>query len=109
MSGAVDFAQLVKFYGQTPAGAGHYSPLECVGIRKILMSGTPKEEHVSTSLAERQSLVMPRHFCRFTRLTNGPSRSISARTTLSSLTDRGSKDILAIIRFLEGLTAGSLR
>lgn len=30
----VDYAQLVKLYGDAPGGAGRYSPADCVGIRK---------------------------------------------------------------------------
>jgi len=54
----VDYAQLVKLYGQAPEGQRRYSPAVCVGARKNKVEGKPDPKHVSTSYVERQNLTM---------------------------------------------------
>jgi IS1 family transposase len=75
----VDYAQLVKLYGQPKAASGSrdwYAPVQVTAAIPMRINGRPDPRYISTSLIERQNLTMRMQMRRFTRLTNAYSKKL---------------------------------
>mgnify|MGYP001396377369 CR=1 FL=1 len=81
----IDYAMLVKIYGEPTGALGRYSPGECIGADPRPVTGTPDPAHISTSYAERSNLTMRMGMRRFTRLTNAFSKKVENHAHMVSL------------------------
>jgi IS1 family transposase len=70
----VDYAQLIKIYGEVSHPASRYSRAQIQGTKTFCFTGKPDPRHISTSYGERQNLTMRMSMKRFARLSNSFSR-----------------------------------
>ena len=81
----IDYAQLVKVYGNDPEGQQRYSPAQILSVDIVNIIGDPDAAHISTSYVERQNLNMRMNMRRFTRLTNAFSKKIENHMAMVAL------------------------
>jgi IS1 family transposase len=76
--GKVDFAQLVKQYSNNSKNLDGKidKRMKYIGAQRIVVSGAPEKQYISTSYIERQNLTMRMHMRRFTRKTNAFSKKM---------------------------------
>ena len=79
---------LGKLYGEPTGAKGHerkYSPVERTGAKKEPIFGKLDPARISTSHVERQNLSMRMGMRRFTRLTNGFSKTLEDHLHMLSI------------------------
>jgi len=81
----VDYAMLVKVFGNDAEAEVRYSPAACIAIQSAVITGRPEPDHISTSMVERQNWTVRTAMRRYTRLSNGFSRKIENHSAAVAL------------------------
>jgi transposase-like protein/IS1 family transposase len=80
----VDFAQLIKNFASTQTTV-RYSPAKITDCEKLPQLGNPDWERICTSHVERLNLTVRMNLRRFTRLTNGHSKSLKHHVAMQAI------------------------
>ena len=75
----VDYAMLVKIYGETSEGQKRYSPAECVGIKRQTVTGDPDPKPSDASVTHPEGSHWEAHLV----------KSVIARATIATNTRAG--------------------
>jgi hypothetical protein len=81
----IDYAQLVKMYGQEPESEKRYSPAKSIGAKKHLVQDNPDISKFPTSYVEHHNLTMTMCMRGFIRLTNAFSYKLENDTLALAL------------------------
>jgi IS1 family transposase len=81
----VDYSILQKIYGSVLENETRYSPAKCMGIDVRHVSGNPDPKHICTSHVERQNSTVRTKMRRYTRLSNGFSRTLRNHAAATAL------------------------
>lgn len=81
----IDYAMLIKVYGNDPAAEKRYSPAVCTSCEKKAITGDPDPKYINTSYIERQNLTIRMGMRRYTRLTNAFSKKLENHVAATAI------------------------